>query len=1847
MKAPFSVSHPILAGLSYCAALILYCGAMPLVYAGHPFWIAEGPLPPSHLVPALAMAPLGLVCAWTLCLVATGHRPTIGQSLLDMLVPTVLTLASHREILIWQAPTHWMDLLTLSPICATFMALAHISLLTVSMAKNGRHPSAVAQTCLLMSPFLFNWLLLLQTPSLLQTLGAPWTDTSIFGPRGSELAGRVIVLLVFNISITMGINALCIRALPRGARPYLLPVACAFYAGLTPLIADLGATPEVAALPAPLGAIVATLTVAAAQAGLWGETFLMTGLLMDALKGRRPTGYWGMHYYREGLGKGAAYSALFLGLLFVVQFLGSSNLFLAAHLVQPLLVSLLLGTAAMPLAKTILESFDGSRPFFIRLANSYREPRLYARGAILGLGLYLMPLAVFIHKDEGTRFLLGVLLGAMTHGGANLILDGIDIVRGPRMRLQSWRVYLTGALLGGFVGGAIAWYLDPSQTAVIVNKFQLYTTLHQAGATDYVIYPLFSKWGAMNLGPHTGSARILFNESVSGVINWSLAAPLFSVNLFFLTALFTRSLTPIRMLASRDGMIAVAEQTVRVLRWGLWMAPVIYSLLRISPDPTWYNQDGAIRTLAAIWQSIALTPEAFRGWSIQTFMYLLAYDWFRILIWLDHMGLRVATLVNLSFVGGDALDELLARFQGHPGRTRCIPEALRRFATWAPLLIPFFLPMGADWGYVWDTAESIQKTGQGQASPLAVLVVLFLIGGTITALVSRARAKRQAKPRANIGLACGLDRPGYCPPDEIILHNGVYTVIQGRDGRGYSRVFSAVRHGREYDLTNRPVSRAHSVGKFLYLHEDGAAPWTLGCRPIRRRDVNVCVESTGPLSLRMTGSCQGITVRADISLLPDKTVELCRVRLTNTAKHPRQLELTSYREICLNDPNPQLRHPFYNRQHIATWFVPELTAILGRNRILKTDAAKAQNLRPSPEVYLHAAHIPADQTHVRVIGYEDNRGKFIGDTTLHDPEGLVGPTRALDDRDLRYTFDPIASLRLGVRLEPGQSAEFLLLDGYAPSAEDGARQIQELFHLPETPIVHPTVPAGPSRDIQEPSLEAMLRPPVSETFRFSDTGEELHLGWKTPRRWAHLMTNELGYGLLATNDGALSSFMGNSQQNALTPFAPDSMSVQTPGQIFYLKDIATGEIFSPTYVPFRDKTATHDVTFGLGHCVFRMRRGYIDTELTAFVLPDQPVEARLLRIRNASSTPKTYVVTFCAQIVLAEVPVDSIGQIETDTDAKLGALFFNRPENRYHQGWAFVASSLPVCASETSLNRFLGEGRDFSDPCMVICGGPDPDQDDDGYRVAALSGTITVPAGGEARMHVLIGQDRTIQSCRERIRALAADDSLDTALAHTKAWWRSVLGVIRVDTDSPAFDRLVNCWLPYQILNARLWGRLGPHQRSGAYGFRDQLQDVLPLVYLRPDQARAQILLHAGQQFHEGDVLQWWHKTWDGKTGLGMRNRASDPHLWLPYLTCRYVEASGDRSILDERIAYLEGRSIPHGEEGIAFVPRPSRDDATLYAHCLRALNTSLNRLGKNGLPLMGAHDWNDGLSAVGVDGTGTSVWLGFFLHDVLRTMIPLIEERDGRDMAQKFTAKAERLRLALARQWRDDHFIRAVTDNGEALDYADALCSAWPLLSKATDRDHGQTALVSGLKQLEKNNLALLLSPWFDENATPYPGRIADYPPGVRENGAQYSHGASWLVDALAELAHIEAQTGDATQAKDWREQALRVWLKISPLAHTLPDELETYGLPPHQQPADIFHGPGYEGRGGWSWYTGAAARMLWAAYRMLGIGLRGGRPEISPTLLEAQGALKVQQVRVHGVTVFSAHHAEETDGE
>ncbi|MBC7945252.1 MAG: glycosyl transferase family 36, partial [Burkholderiales bacterium] len=451
--------------------------------------------------------------------------------------------------------------------------------------------------------------------------------------------------------------------------------------------------------------------------------------------------------------------------------------------------------------------------------------------------------------------------------------------------------------------------------------------------------------------------------------------------------------------------------------------------------------------------------------------------------------------------------------------------------------------------------------------------------------------------------------------------------------------------------------------------------------------------------------------------------------------------------------------------------------------------------------------------------------------------------------------------------------------------------------------------------------------------------------------------------------------------------------------------------------------------------------------------------------------------------------------------------------------------------------------------------------------------------------------------------------------------------VLRIETNQPAFDRLVNDWLPYQLLCSRLWGRTGPSQRSGAYGFRDQLQDVLPLTLLKPEWVRSQIVLHAAQQFIAGDCVKWWHPSWEGKTGIAVRTRASDPHLWLPYVVNRYVEATGDTGVLAEQVAFLEGRPVPKGHEGFLFAARPSRDTGSVYEHCRRAIEYTLARRGAHGLPLLGSGDWNDALDVPGIKGKGESVWLGFFLHDVLTKFASVAERCEGVEAGSHYLKEAKDLSAALEGMWRDDFYLRAITDGGEEFSLCSALMSAWPLLSGAVDAKRGQMALETGLKRLEKTDRVLLLTPPFTEDSLPYPGRIAEYPPGVRENGGQYSHGVSWLVDALLCCAE---QAASLDVAESWRARAWDLWMKISPLSKS--GRADIYGLPPHQQPADIYDGPGFEGRGGWSWYTGAAARMLSAAYALLGVRIENGELELPADLRARKGHLQIRRVYYRG---------------
>jgi cyclic beta-1,2-glucan synthetase len=1767
----------------------------------------------------------------------TGAVPRINDLVRDGLVLGLLCFAVGPDMQVWQAPIAWHEFLMLSDVGAGTAAGLYFGVVLWGLTRRGQHPPAGSGIGFLLIPILFNILLGLGATALLGQFGAIILQDPGLSADLQIAFGRTVLLLLFNGIVFVGVGLLMDRRWTRDWRLHGLLFLCALHAAISPYLADMVSGAAIAQLPLPLQMIGVASGTGLAQAGLWAETFLVTGMLMDALHRRRPTFYAAHGHWRRGLGKGAMYGVLFMLLLQAYGAALHSPGLVHWASAYPGTAAALGGAILFCLARTIIESFDESPPFLVRLLENLRQPLNHLRGLLLGAGLAGIVIFGVQHAAVGQRFVCGLLLGVLIYAGGDLIRDSIAILRKQRQRLQSWRIYVLGAGLGGIIGGAIAWYFDAAQIAIIAQRLEAYATLNFPAVgkaqADYIIYPLFSRWGEMDLGIVQGGARLLYNDSLSGVINWSIAAPLFSINLVLLTALFERSLKPLRHLFSINGMTGMVEQTVRVLRWGLWMAPIIQTFLRMAPDPSWYNQDGAVRTAVASIANWVMSPENFRQWSLDVFLGLLAYEWLRILIWFDHMGLRVASLVNLSFVGGDRFDEWAARFVGHRARTRSLPEGIRRFATWAPLLIPFYIPRGRDWDYAWGGAERL-ATGGDEILPAVTLVLagygvaaVAAIGiGAVTARIA-ARGKPPAAPASQ-----------KHPPRVFTLNNGIYAFEADVAGRSYSRVFSAVRKDSEIDVTRRPQDALDIKGKFFYLREldEAGKPisplWSVGRQPVGISGPDCALERPGPTSARWINSHGDIRAEAIVELAFDDPVEHWRIRLHNGATQPRVLILTSYQEWAMNTQDGYTRHADYNAIHMGTTFVRNLGAVIARNRLLHNGHANPALRRVSREVAFHAVHVDADRLGpVQLLGYEDCRAHFIGKGTLSAPDLLAGGRhRSIDDEGLLYNFDPAASLQIRIEIPPGGMVEIPFIDGYARNEYEAARLISKFSGRPVLDSGALDAVFARKRQLIPPHAQPDGKP---LPFSFSTDGRELRVACDTARPLAHMLANPLGHGAVIGNDGAIFSFAGNAQQNGISPFCLDTIPTQSPSQMIYVKDRDTGVIDTPCLVPYRRKDAQHHAVYGLGYVEFHKAIAGREYCFSIFLPPDQPVELRTLTIRNTTDTVARLSVVPYVEIALAELARDSAEHIVTAENAALGALFFHNPRNDFYQGWAFAASSLNSPAMETIRTHFVGgAGHDLYTPYMLSQGHGDASQPDDGRRIAALLGDIDVPPQSEATVVMMLGQTGTREEAEDLIRRFRDPANVADALDKTKRWWRDRLSVLRIETNRPDFDNLVNHWMPYQLLTSRLWGRAGPNQRSGAYGYRDQLQDVLPLIYTQPEIARRQILLHAAQQFREGDVLKWWHQAIGGGTGIGQRTTSGDPHLWLPYVTASYVATSGNDALLDQQVPFLEGAPLPRGQQHMLVAPRPSRDSASIYEHCKRAIDLSLSRRGAHGLPLIGASDWNDGFDVAGMAGRGESVWLGFFLHDILVKFAELAARKETNGARDHYLQEAASLRKALDAMWREDRYVRLITDDGTEMTPLDTLSAAWPILSGVADLTRGRTAMDTALARLELGDLILLLDRPFDENSSPYPGRIADYPPGVRENGGQYSHGASWLVDALMRLSTMAITEGKPDLAQHLHARAAEIWLKISPLDNLAPGRWEIYGLAPHQQPADVYFGEGYEGRGGWSWYSGAAARMISAAYTLVGLNMQAGQMQLRAEALSATSPIQLRRVIYRG---------------
>ncbi|MBL7077455.1 MAG: hypothetical protein ISS31_08280 [Kiritimatiellae bacterium] len=1579
-----------------------------------------------------------------------------------------------------------------------------------------------------------------------------------------------------------------------------LPAVAVVFA---PAIADLGSGTLIADWPSVLRSSVAVICTMLSQAALWAEAFLLTGLLLDGMHGVVPDRNVVVGNSKSGMLKGAVYSGILMGLLQIAGILVSLESLRSLYEQVPYLVLGVAGALAMPLFKTIIETFDGSQNFFQRAALAYRRPSLYLRGVVLGLAVAMAIGIGLPERATGFRMGVGAIAGLLAFAGGSLVRD-IALGLQRRGGVKSPRLYLVDACMGSFIGAALAFYFDVNQLPIVFTKFNLYNAfgmdpdaLVSACNSVRTTRPdefrlLLNNWGYIRLSPVSGGAKFLLNEAIIGVSVWGVAAWLFAINRAFLQALFEKSWAPVKRIPSREGVNELVAGTIRVMRWGLWMSPVIFTFLRPMGAPTWYNQDGAIRTVFATVSQIFMGEEAFNTWSLGVFTWILVYGGFRILIFIDHMGLRVATLVNLSFIGMDRLDEKVARFIGPDAAARYIPEGFKRFTTWAPLLIPFYLPAGAEWDRVWnDSRAMLAEAGDKADWSLVALGVAVVLAIAVTVVVRK--LKRSAGPQTN---------------GKLSLTNMTYEVELKSSGELGSQLYH-----QGCTVTRPSYEGMDPAGRLLFVTEvleDGShRSWpVLGNFPSELCAKAECSRDGDVL--RVVHEAHDVRTTLAVGL-PDQmaAVESWTVTIENLSDTKRTLKLSPYLEWLLNGLDGDRNHTQYNRLYPEMSYDRSLNAVLALHR-------------HTYKVGLLAAAQPPE-------GFLTGRIDFIGRA------GTVWNPRALDtlafsecvDTDACPTFDPIGSLLLDVTVEPRGKAEAKLLVGCADSKHQAKGWIRDYLN-PQAPL--PTTSSEPRHPLIGHG-EVLPGTPQPYT-EYEDNGATLRvLTPFTPRPFDHTMSNARDHVLCVTNRGLHCSSNGNAQQNRLTTDWADLVGRELPAEAFYIYEEEAGQWFSPTYEPLRDNSAAHDVRFGLdGSAVFTMQKDGIETELTTHVPVDDPVGVYLLTVRNRTERSRLLRVAPYFQIALAHSP-EMAGPLEMDIDTETGAMLFENPANTFRKGPAFVTMTGESEIMTTSRGAFFGAGRSVAHPLMVETKAPDASAADS-VPCAALMTTLDIPAGGQRTVAVLLGQADTVDEVRACVRNLRSVDEAQRSLAETRAWWRGFTSTVKVETSNPEFDGYVD-WMKYQALAERIWARKGFYQASGAFGFRDQLQDTVNLIWVDPALARKQLLLHAAQQFLEGDVAHWFFTLQDGRTGFLSRSHASDNLLWLGWGISEYVRMSGDTSLLDEQVAYLDSDTplppLPHGKHGMGFLPLRSPIAEPVYDHVLRAFDLVFEkRIGANGLPLIGTGDWNDGLDEIGSEGRGESIWLAFFLVTILNNFLDVIEARDGAARRSHYEARLNDLKAAVEKTWRGDRYLRAIHDDGteigvEGAGYweTDALTAAWAVYA-GVNLERGRIAVDTAIRVLEGDNTISLGYPPLRADTKPFLGRSSHYPEGVRENG-MYSHGVQWLVRACRLLTEQFAAAGDAETAQVYRDAAARLWFKISAISHTTPDQIEIYGGQPNKQCADYLtkFDPG---RMIWNGYTGAAAWMLRQAIEgVMGATLVDGEVRLPDDLAVARGDL------------------------
>jgi len=736
---------------------------------------------------------------------------------------------------------------------------------------------------------------------------------------------------------------------------------------------------------------------------------------------------------------------------------------------------------------------------------------------------------------------------------------------------------------------------------------------------------------------------------------------------------------------------------------------------------------------------------------------------------------------------------------------------------------------------------------------------------------------------------------------------------------------------------------------------------------------------------------------------------------------------------------------------------------------------------------------------------------------------------------------------------------------------------------------------------------------------FTRDGQEyvitLPAGQMTPAPWVNVLANPY-FGTVISESGAAYTWVENSHEFRLTPWSNDAVQDPT-GEALFIRDEQTGQFWSPTPLPARGETP-YVIRHGFGYSVFEHTEHGIASELWVYVAMDAPVKFTVLKLRNVSGRPRRLSVTGYWEWVLGDLRQKNLLHVQTEVDLKTGALLARNPYNaEFPERIAFVDVNDGARTLTGDRKEFIGRNGNLAQPAALkgvrlsgkVGAGLDP--------CGAVQVAFNLSDGQERETSFRLGVGRNAAEVQNLIRRFRREDAGRVALEGVRDYWSRTLGAVTVETPDPAVDVMANGWLLYQTLSCRLWGRTGFYQSGGAYGFRDQLQDVMALVHCEPALTREHLLRAATHQFREGDVQHWWHPPF----GRGVRTHFSDDFLWLPYATCRYVSCIADTGVLEEKIPFLEARPVKPEEEAYYDLPNRSEESATLYQHCVRAIERGL-KFGVHGLPLIGCGDWNDGMNLVGKEGRGESVWLAFFLYDVLQQFSVLAGARKDTAFADRCLAEARQLRRNIElHAWDGGWYRRAYFDNGEPLGsqtnpecQIDSLPQSWSVISGAGDPERSRQAMNAVDRRLVRRNARLiqLFEPPFDKSAL-NPGYVKAYIPGVRENGGQYTHGAIWTVMAFALMGE--------------NDRAWELFSLLNPVHHgATSKQIATYKVEPYVVAADVYGAAPHTGRGGWTWYTGSAGWM----YRLLmetllGVNLEGDQLRLKPCLPKNWATYKI----------------------